>query len=110
MAEAYVLNAKLSFNLIIPAVWPQYTSVTDKTGQRSDSVGRANRFTNGRPKTAEPIDLPFALWTRVGRRKHKFNQPLTLPNFIVLQHEVYEISVVEKFCPRKSRPKFTVGH
>jgi len=21
-------------------------------------------------KTAEPIDLPFGLWTRVGRRKH----------------------------------------
>jgi len=24
-------------------------------------------------KTAEPIDLPFALWTRAGRRRHKFN-------------------------------------
>jgi len=24
-------------------------------------------------KMAEPIDLPFGLWTRVGRRKHKFN-------------------------------------
>jgi len=23
---------------------------------------------------AEPIDLPFGLWTRVGRRKHKFNR------------------------------------
>jgi len=23
-------------------------------------------------KTAEPIDLPFGLWTLVGRRKHKF--------------------------------------
>ena len=22
---------------------------------------------------AEPIDLPFGLWTRVGRRKHNFN-------------------------------------
>jgi len=22
---------------------------------------------------AEPIDLPFGLWTRVGRRKHEFN-------------------------------------
>jgi len=22
---------------------------------------------------AEPIDLPFGLWTRVGRRKHKFS-------------------------------------
>jgi len=23
---------------------------------------------------AEPIDLPFGLWTLVGRRKHKFNR------------------------------------
>jgi len=22
---------------------------------------------------AEPINLPFGLWVRVGRRKHKFN-------------------------------------
>jgi len=25
-------------------------------------------------KTAEPVDLPFWLWTRVSRRKHKFNR------------------------------------
>jgi len=25
------------------------------------------------PKMAEPINLPFGLWTPVGRRKHKFN-------------------------------------
>ena len=25
-------------------------------------------------KTAEPIDLPFGLWIRVGRRKHTFNR------------------------------------
>jgi len=25
-------------------------------------------------KTAEPIDLPFGLWTRVGRSMHKFNR------------------------------------
>ena len=25
-------------------------------------------------KTAEPINLPFGLWTRMGRRKHKFNR------------------------------------
>jgi len=25
-------------------------------------------------KTAEPIDLPFTLWTQVGRKKHKFNR------------------------------------
>jgi len=25
-------------------------------------------------KTTEPIDLPFELWTRVGRWKHEFNR------------------------------------
>jgi len=25
-------------------------------------------------EAAEPIDLPFGLWTRVGRMKHKFNR------------------------------------
>jgi len=28
----------------------------------------------GRPKTTEPIDLPFGLLTPVSRRKHKFNR------------------------------------
>jgi len=23
---------------------------------------------------ADPIEMPFGLWTRVGRRKHKFNR------------------------------------
>jgi len=27
----------------------------------------------GPAKTAEPINLPFGLWTRVGERKHTFN-------------------------------------
>jgi len=26
--------------LIHPTVWPQYLNVTDRTGQRSDSIGR----------------------------------------------------------------------
>ena len=26
--------------------------------------------TNGRPKTAELIEMPFGLWTRMGRRNH----------------------------------------
>jgi len=48
-----------SFILIYPAIWPQYTNVTD----RQDRIGqtdrttvrqhRANRFINGRPKTEE---------------------------------------------------------
>jgi len=36
-----------SFTLIYPTVWPQYTNVTDRTAQRSDSIYGANRF--GRP-------------------------------------------------------------
>jgi len=28
----------------------------------------------GLAKTTEPIDLPFGLWTMVGRRKHEFNR------------------------------------
>jgi len=49
-------------------------------------IGRGNFERKGRPlqsigfsavscaKTAEPIDLSFRLWTRLGRRKHKFNR------------------------------------
>jgi len=40
-----------SFILIHPTVWPQYTKVTDRTGQTMVRQHRANRFTNGRPKT-----------------------------------------------------------
>jgi len=32
--------------------------------------------TNGRPKTAEPIDLSLGLWARVSRRKHKLHRIL----------------------------------
>jgi len=46
--------------------------MTGQTGQTDNGqiAYRANRFTNGRPKTAEPIEMPFGLWTRVGPRKH----------------------------------------
>ena len=43
-----------SFIFIHPIVWPQYTNVTDRTVQETDNglmAYRANRFTNGRPKT-----------------------------------------------------------
>ena len=66
-----------SFILIHPTVWPQYTNVTDRQDrtdrQRSDSIRRIVSQTVAQ-KTAEPIDLPFELLTRVGRRKHKFNR------------------------------------
>jgi len=32
-------------------------------------------------KTAEPIDLRFRLWTRVGGRKHKFNRGANVPSW-----------------------------
>ena len=42
-------------------------------------------------ETAEPIDLQFGLWTRVGRRKHKFNHirqvaPMYPPMWIHWRH------------------------
>jgi len=52
-----------------------------------DPYGKGQFWGKGRPlqiigihsavscaKTAEPIDLPFGLWTQVGRRQHKFNR------------------------------------
>jgi len=44
-----------SFILIRPTVWPQYTNVSDR--QTADREHRANRFTNGRRKTAESSPL-----------------------------------------------------
>jgi len=40
-----------------------------------DMLGHARRHSAvSCAKVAERIDLPFALWTRMGRRKHKFNR------------------------------------
>ena len=48
-------TSRPSFVLIHPAVWPQYTNVadsqTDRTGQRSDSVGRYKRSPENRGST-----------------------------------------------------------
>ena len=41
----------------------------------NDMPGHAGRHCTVSCTTmSEPIDLPFGLWTRVGRRKHKFNR------------------------------------
>jgi len=42
-----------SFILIIATIWPQYTNVTDRQDRTDNGpiAYRANRFTNGRPKT-----------------------------------------------------------
>jgi len=41
-----------SFILIHPTNWPQYTNVIDRTDRTTVRHHRANRFTNGRPKSA----------------------------------------------------------
>jgi len=59
-----------SFILMHPTVWPQYANVTDRTGQVNCLIAlhRANRFTNGRPKTQFWIAIKTKVlgnqWTR----------------------------------------------
>ena len=43
-------------------------------GAYCKSIGTFCRELLSCAKTAEPIDLPFWLWTPVGRRMHKFNR------------------------------------
>ena len=64
-AEAY-LHAMFHLDPANGLVIDRQDIQTDR--QRSDS--RANRVTNGYPKTAELIEMPFGLWTRVGSMKH----------------------------------------
>jgi len=40
------------------------------------------------------------------RNKFQLARPLMRLNFIVLRQKMCQISIVEKFCSRKSRPKF----
>ena len=58
-----------SFNRL--ATIYQHHRQTDRQDRCFYNIGP---FTNGRPKAAEPIDLPSGLWTRVGRRKQKFSR------------------------------------
>jgi len=67
-----------SFILIHPVVLPQYTNVTDRTGQTGKTTvrwHRVNRFTNGRPKTGyislnlQTITLKFCLLTHSAKRQ-----------------------------------------
>jgi len=54
----------------------QETIITGK-----DMPGHARRhYAVSCAKMAEPIDLPFGLWTRVGRKKHKFNRIRQAPS------------------------------
>jgi len=46
-------------------------------------------------------------FTKFGN-KFRLARPSILPNFIALRQKVCDISLVEKFCCRKSRPKFTL--
>jgi len=73
--QGWGLPARQGSSWLIQSFWPQYTNVTDRTGQTDNgSIRQANRFTNVRPKTAEQVDLPFGLWTLMSRKKHKFNR------------------------------------
>jgi len=45
-----------------------------------------------RAKTAGPVEMPFGLWTQVGRRKHKFN---------CVRH-------MASMCPHGSAPWLTI--
>jgi len=40
----------------------------------------ANRFTNVRPKTAEPIEMPFGLRTRMGSRNYVLDGAISDPH------------------------------
>jgi len=48
--------------------------------------------------------------SRNSGNKFRLASPLTPPNLVALEQQVCEISVVEQFCSRKCRPKFTLGH
>jgi len=59
-----IATSVLSFILIHPKIWPQYTNVTDRQTDRTDRQTtvrqhRANRFTNGRSKN--DVMLPAAV-------------------------------------------------
>jgi len=48
--------------------------------------------------------------SRNSKNKFRLTRLPTLPNFVALRQKVCEISVMEKCCFQKSRPKFTLGH
>jgi len=43
-------------------------------------------------------------FTEFGGNKYRLARPVTLPIFVPLRQEVYEIAAVENFCSRKSGP------
>jgi len=55
--------------------WDQDSPCEGAIIRGKDMHGHARRHSAGRcAKMAEPIDLRFELWTRVGKRKHKLNR------------------------------------
>jgi len=44
-------------------------------------------------KTAEPIDLPFGLWTRVGQKKYKFNRIRQVGAIVPSSNDEYDWTV-----------------
>ena len=82
--------------MIHPTVWPQYTSVTDRQTDRQTDNGhiayRANRFTNGRPKTTEfghnSVELTVF--------KHKDQRSLTNPRNALRHDELHDERAANK--------------
>jgi len=74
--------------LIHPIVWPQYTNRQDR--KDNGPIAQGNRFTSGRPKTAESIDMPFWMKTQVGPRNRVLHEGADPPtgrgNFRGLSH------------------------
>jgi len=73
LAEAYIRtkwHLGPSNRLAIISLHQRYTDKqTGQIEQRSHSIRRTVTC-NGRPKTAEPIEMAFGVCTLVGRRKH----------------------------------------
>jgi len=107
-----------SFVLIRPTVWPQCTNVTDRqdrTGQRTDSIGRTVLQTVAQKLLYKCISealMHVAAWYH-GTHRPKFTKfmqgvsfdwpdPLTQPNFVAIRQKVCEVSLVGKFFfPKK---------
>jgi len=68
-------------------------------GERVPIVKYADFLPSSFGKTAEPIDLPFGLWTRLGRRKHKFNRVRQVAPMCptTLCRELYENGWTDRF-------------
>ena len=59
------------------------------TGRVAWSVGLSVTLVSPRKKTAEPIDMPFAAWARVGPKKHVLGGVHTVATWRILLDRPY---------------------